>query len=154
MCTAVNNGRKLDKTHWSSGIKTWCNSKMQMFLKQDVQSDVCKGHEKLHQMLRNPNLYLELNHQTGQQNQDSHKLRLCDKSKQNLIYFWTLINTIAHVYEMINLQKNILAYETMKENLSVSQHTAWTNRSMHVLAVNNRLNLWKIITATVDKMLD
>lgn len=40
MYTAVDNGRKLDKTHWSSGIETWCNSKMQMLLKQDVQVDV------------------------------------------------------------------------------------------------------------------
>jgi len=53
MYTAVDNGRKLDKTHWSSGIETWCNSKMQMLLKQDVPSR-CKGYEKLHHMLWNP----------------------------------------------------------------------------------------------------
>lgn len=49
---------------------------MQIFLKQDVESsDVRLMTNCIDQMLRNPHLYLELNHQTGEQNQGSHKVK-------------------------------------------------------------------------------
>lgn len=49
---------------------------MQIFLKQDVESsDVKLMTNCIDQMLRNPHLYLELNHQTGEQNQGSHKVK-------------------------------------------------------------------------------
>ena len=60
---------------------------MQIFLKQDVESsDVKLMTNYIDQMLRNPHLYLELNHQTSEQNQDSHKLKRCHRSK----HIWRL----------------------------------------------------------------
>ena len=55
---------------------------------------------------------------------------------------------------MINLQENILAHQAIKKmRVFLELQTTWTSRSTEVLVVETRLNLQKVITNTVDKML-
>ena len=117
---------------------------MQIFLKQDVESsDVKLMTNYIDQMLRNPHLYLELNHQTSEQNRIkavtsySHVIVASIHVSSDLFFNITTINTITHLCKMINLPQNIIAHETMKK-IGVFRNTLHEPTDLHVTYLSSK----------------